>query len=137
MLHEAITQEIIGAFFAVYNTLGSGFLEKVYENALKIKLESRGLTVGQQKPIKVYFEGQCVGEYFADLLVNDLVILELKTAEKISPFHESQLFHYLKATDIEVGLILNFGPEPDFARRILTNDRKLPSKKSVQTRSIR
>jgi GxxExxY protein len=124
MLHEELTKEIIGAFYRVYNTLGYGFLEKVYENALKIRLEGLGLTVEQQKPIRVYFEGQCVGEYFADLLVNGLVILELKTADKISPFHESQLLHYLKATDIEVGLLLNFGPQPNFKRLLFTNNHK-------------
>jgi len=121
----------------VYNTLGHGFLEKVYENALKIKLESLGLDVEQQKPVKVYFQGQCVGEYFADLFVNDLVMLELKTAERISPLHESQLLHYLKATEVEVGLLLNFGPKPEFKRMLFTNDRKQPPQKSVPIRSIR
>ncbi|MBX3060744.1 MAG: GxxExxY protein [Anaerolineae bacterium] len=124
MLHEELTGKILKAFFDVYNILGCGFLEKVYENALKIKLESLGLFVEQQKPIKVYFQGQCVGEYFADLLVNGLVILELKAAEHISPTHVSQLLHYLKATDVEVGLLLNFGLEPEFKRLLFTNDRK-------------
>ncbi len=137
MLHEELTGKILKAFYEVYNILGHGFLEKVYENALKIKLESLGLFVEQQKPIKVYFQGQCVGEYFANLLVNGLVILELKAAEHISPAHESQLLHYLKATDVEVGLLLNFGLEPEFKRLIFTNDRKQPAKKSVSTRSIR
>lgn len=137
MLHEELTGKILKAFFDVYNTLGHGFLEKVYENALKIKLENLGLFVEQQKPINVYFQGQCVGEYFADLLVNGLVILELKAAEHISPAHESQLLHYLKATEMEVGLLLNFGPEPQFKRLIFTNDRKQPAKKSVTTRPIR
>lgn len=124
MLHEELTGKILKAFFDVYNILGCGFLEKVYENALKIKLESLGLFVEQQKPIKVYFQGQCVGEYFADLLVNGLVILELKEAEHISPTHVPQLLHYLKATDVEVGLLLNFGLEPEFKRLLFTNDRK-------------
>ncbi len=137
MLHEEVTGKILKGFYDVYNTLGHGFLEKVYENALKIKLESMGLIVEQQKPIKVYFQGQCVGEYFADLLVNGLVILELKAAHTISPAHESQLMHYLKATDMEVGLLLNFGLEPEFKRLLFTNDRKQTAKKSVTTRPIR
>ena len=91
MLHEDITSAIIAAYYDVYNTLGYGFLEKVYENALILELQKRGLSVKQQMPIKVYYEGQVVGEYFADLLVNDLVILELKAAEQIIKAHEAQL----------------------------------------------
>lgn len=124
MLHGNVTEEVIGVFYKVYNALGYGFLEKVYENALKIKLESVGLEVNQQVPIPVYFEEQRVGEYFADLLVNDCVILEIKTVEKLAPIHEAQLINYLKATEVEVGLLLNFGPKPKFKRKILTNDRK-------------
>jgi GxxExxY protein len=124
MLHEEITSAIIAAYYDVYNTLGYGFLEKVYENALILELQKRGLTAEQQLPIKVYYEGQVVGEYFADLLVNSLVILELKAAEQIIKAHEAQLVNYLKATDHEVGLILNFGPKAEFKRKIFSNNRK-------------
>ena len=124
MLHEDITSAIIAAYYDVYNTLGYGFLEKVYENALILELQKRGLSVKQQVPIKVYYEGQVVGEYFADLLVNDLVILELKAAEQIIKAHEAQLTNYLKATDLEVGLILNFGPKAEFKIKIFSNNRK-------------
>ena len=124
MLHEDITGAIIGAFYDVHNTLGSGFLEKVYENALVFLLQSRGLHVIQQAPITVRFHGVIVGEYYSDLLVADKVIVELKTAERIHPEHLAQLSNYLKATTIEVGLLLNFGRQTSFKRVILTNDRK-------------
>ncbi len=124
MLHEEITGAIIGAFYDVHNVLGSGFLEKVYENAMAHLLRSRGLFVVQQAPITVHFQGAIVGEYYADLLVADKVIVELKTAERIQPEHLAQLSNYLKATQIEVGLLLNFGRQSSFKRVILTNDRK-------------
>ena len=124
MLHEEITSQIIAAFFAVYNTLGYGFLEKVYENALVLELQRKGLTAQKQIPIKVKYAGQIIGEYFADLLVEDKVIVELKAADKIIPIHEAQLLNYLKATDMEVGLLLNFGPKADFKRKVFSNARK-------------
>ena len=124
MLHEEITGAIIKAFYTVYNTLGYGFLEKVYENALVHELIKLGLKVGQQMPIKVYYAGQLVGEYFADLVVEGCVIVEIKAAEGLRPEHAAQLLNYLKATEIEVGLLLNFGPKPEFTRKIFTNDRK-------------
>ena len=124
MLHKEITSEIIAAFYAVYNTLGYGFLEKVYENALILELRKKGLTVKKQVPIKVKYDGQIIGEYFADLFVEDKVIVELKAVEKIIAVHEAQLLNYLKATNIEVGLLLNFGPKAEFKRKILTNHRK-------------
>ncbi len=124
MLHEKVTGAIIQAFYQVYNTLGYGFLEKVYENALAHELGKHGLTVRQQMPIKVHYDGQLVGEYFADLCVEGVVIVEIKAAERLRPEHEAQLLNYLKATDVEVGLLLNFGPEPAFVRKIFTNDRK-------------
>ena len=124
MLHEEITSKIIKAFYTVYNTLGYGFLEKVYENALVHELAKQGLNVGQQIPIQVYYDGMIVGEYFADLLVEGCVILELKAAECISDQNEAQLLNYLRATHVEVGLILNFGPEAKFSRKIFTLDRK-------------
>jgi GxxExxY protein len=124
MQHEEITRAILKAFYKVYNTLGYGFLEKVYENALAHELTRAGLAVQQQMPIRVYYDGLSVGDYFADLVVEGKIIVELKAAEALRPEHEAQLLNYLKATEIEVGLLLNFGPEPTFARKIFTNDRK-------------
>jgi GxxExxY protein len=124
LLHCDVTEAIVKAFFHVYNALGYGFLEKVYENALALTLRKWGLTVGQQVPVKVFFEGEQVGDYFADLMVNGCVIAELKVAEAIDEAHEAQLLNYLKATDIEVGLILNFGPKAAFRRKVFANDRK-------------
>lgn len=126
LLHEGLTQEIIKAFYDVYNNLGFGFLERVYENSLALLLRERGFQVQQQVAIFVYFHGVHVGEYYADLLVNDLVILELKAAEALRPEHLAQLRNYLRATDIEVGLLLNFGQKATFKRVFLTNDRKGP-----------
>ncbi len=119
-LHADLTSTIISCFYRVYNTLGYGFLEKVYENALKIELESKGLFVEKQKPIAVYYNEHLVGEYFADLIVENKVILELKAAEVLCEDHEYQLINYLKATDIEVGLLLNFGKKPQISRKIFT-----------------
>src|SRR6185295_2622524 len=123
--HENLTGQIIKALYNVYNELGYGFLEKVYENALALELESMGLRVGRQRPIKVYYRSRQVGDYYADLIVEGLVIIELKCAEALCEAHEAQLLNYLKATDIEVGLLLNFGPKPAFRRKIFTNDKKL------------
>lgn len=120
MLHQEITSKIIAAFFTVYNSLGYGFLEKVYENALVIELKKLGLNVRQQVPIQVYYEGKVVGEYFADLLVDDKVIVELKAAKDIVDAHEAQLANYLKATNVEVGLLFNFGTEAKFKRKVFT-----------------
>jgi GxxExxY protein len=120
-----VTDKILYAFFKiVYLQLGYGFMEKVYENALLIALESMGLKVQQQEKIAVYFQGQVVGEYFADLLVENVVIVELKAASRILSEHEAQLLNYLRATPYEVGLLLNFGPKPDFRRKVFDNDRK-------------
>jgi len=120
-IDNRLTETIIGAFYDVYNALGYGFLEKVYENALKLELKHRGLEVESQKPIKVFYQGSIVGEYFADLCVEGKVIIELKSAEKIRIEHEMQLFRYLKATQIEVGLLLNFGSKPEIRRKLWTN----------------
>jgi len=123
MLHGELTAKIISSFFKVYNTLGYGFLEKVYENALAIELKRAELNVLQQQNIKVYYENQVVGDYFADI-VADQVILEIKAAEGLRGENRAQLINYLKATDKEVGLLLNFGKTPEFKRVIFTNDRK-------------
>ncbi|GIV28365.1 MAG: hypothetical protein KatS3mg027_2179 [Bacteroidia bacterium] len=122
--HKDVTDKIIKAFYKVYNTLGYGFLEKVYENAMILELRSLDLIVEKQKMIKVYYEGLEVGEYFADLIVENSVIIELKASETLCKEHESQLINYLKATDIEIGLLLNFGKTPEFKRKIFTNDKK-------------
>lgn len=118
LLHEEVTDEILNAFYHVYNTLGYGFLEKVYENALGHELRRRGLQVATQQPITVWYEGVPVGEYYADMLVNDAVLLELKCAVALMPAHEAQLINYLKATRIQVGLLLNFGPKPEIKRKV-------------------
>ncbi len=118
-LYGDITDKIIGSAYKVYNTLGTGFLEKVYENALKHELEKNALKVMQQYPIKVYYEEKVVGEYFADLLVEDKVIVELKVASAINTIHEVQIINYLKATKIRVGLLINFGNEIKIKRKIV------------------
>jgi GxxExxY protein len=123
-LHSDLTREIIGAFYDVYNALGFGFLEKVYENALAVELRSRGFQVEQQKPVRVYYRKQIIGEYFADLVVNDCVILELKAGSAMIKAHEAQLLNYLKATKYEVGLLLNFGPLPRHRRKAFDNENK-------------
>ncbi len=124
MLHSEITEKIIKAFYKVYNTLGYGFLEKVYENAMAIELRKMGFDYRQQQRIKVYYENEIVGDYYADLIVNDSVIVELKASATIHEEHEAQLLNYLRATQVEVGLLLNFGKKPEFKRLIFTNDRK-------------
>ena len=111
--HSELTEEIIGGFFAVYNALGYGFLEKVYANALNLELERRGLKALQEFPIIVRYLGQEVGQYYADIIVNDLVIVEVKATKILLQDHEAQLLNYLKATPYEVGLLLNFGPKPE------------------------
>ena len=124
LLHKHITDKILRAFYNVYNTLGLGFLEKVYENALAIEMRSMGLRVAQQQQLKVYYHGQEVGDYRADLVVEGLVLIELKVADAVREIFMAQLMNYLKATEIEVGMVLNFGPEPKFKRVVGTNDRK-------------
>ena len=121
MLHKEITDKIINAYYKFYNTLGYGFLEKVYETSMVVALRKAGLKVEQQKNIKVYYESEEVGDYYADLLVEDLVIIELKAAKALSEDHEAQLVNYLKATTIEIGLLINFGKEPNFKRKIFEN----------------
>jgi GxxExxY protein len=122
--HTDITELIIGAFYKVYNTLGYGFLEKVYGNALAIELHKLRLDVGQEARIAVYYDGEVIGEYLADLLVAGAVIVELKAVRGLLEEHEAQLLNYLKATPYEVGLLLNFGPEPQIKRKAFDNSRK-------------
>ena len=121
LLHQEITEIILKAFYKVYNELGYGFLEKVYENALLYELTLLGFDCKAQCPIDVYYRDRKVGQYFADVIVNDCVILKLKAAESICEEHEYQLINYLKATNIEVGLLLNFGKKPSYKRKIFTN----------------
>lgn len=124
--HKDLTEKILQAFFKkVYARLGYGFLEKVYENAMVIELKRMGLQVEQHHRILVYYEGEIVGEYFADLLVEGKVIVELKATQGIIEDHEAQLLNYLRATPYEVGLLLNFGPKPSFARKAFDNNRKV------------
>jgi GxxExxY protein len=122
--YKQLTERIIGVFYEVYNRLGYGFLEKVYENSMLIEFEKEKIPVIVQAPIKVFYEGKIVGEYFADLLVDDEVIVEIKATRVLAPEHEAQLLNYLKATDKEVGLLLNFGPKPEIRRKAFDNFRK-------------
>jgi len=118
--HSEITKTIIKAYFNVYNELGYGFLEKVYERAMMIELNDLGLNCASQSEINVKYKNKSVGEYFADILVENKVIIELKAVKKIDKVHEVQLVNYLKATEIEVGLLLNFGATTEFKRKVLT-----------------
>ena len=122
--HTDLTGSNIKAYYRIYNELGYGFLEKVYENAMCIALNKLGFAVVQQARINVYFDNEVVGEYAADLLVNDIVIIELKAARTLNPDHEAQLLNYLKATQYEVGLLLNFGAKAEFKRKAFSNQRK-------------
>jgi GxxExxY protein len=116
-----LTEKIIRGFYNVYNKLGYGFLEKVYEKALVIELTKLGLDVKGQVPVKVYYDGNEVGNYFADLIVNNTVIIELKSCDGFIEEHEAQLTNYLKSTKIEIGLLLNFGVKPQVKRKVFSN----------------
>ena len=122
--HKELTDKIIQSFYSVYNELGFGFLENVYQNALYFELLNKGFNVEPQKAIDVYYKTQLVGKYKADLVVDDLVILELKAVDYLVEEHELQLINYLKATDKEVGLLLNFGMNPEIRRKAFDNTRK-------------
>jgi GxxExxY protein len=122
--NEELTRHIIEIFYKVYNSLGYGFLEKVYENALMIEFKKSGLDAKPQTPIKVVYDRQIVGEYYIDLLVEDCVIVEIKASKSLAKKHEAQLLNYLKASRIEVGLLLNFGPTPEIKRKVFDNHRK-------------
>jgi len=125
LLNSDLTDAILKTFYDVYNELGYGFLEKVYQNSMYLELSARGFKVEAQKQIKVLYKGIEVGEYYADLVVNDLVILELKAADAIVKEFEWQLLNYLRGTNMEVGLLLNFGRKPEFIRRVFENSRKI------------
>ena len=125
LLHEELTDVIIKTFYEVYNELGYGFLERVYLNSLYLELKSKGLNVEAQRKIEVYYKGIEVGEYYPDLVVENLVILELKAADSIVPAFENQILNYLRGTNCEVGLLLNFGKKPEFKRKVFENSRKI------------
>ena len=118
MKHSYITEKIIKAAYKVHNVLGFGFLEKVYQNALIIELRKTGLNVLSERPIAVYYENEVVGEYVADIIVEGKVILELKAVKELIEIHEVQLVNYLKATGVEVGLLINFGPSVQVKRKV-------------------
>jgi len=122
--YKELTEKIIKIFYKVYNTLGYGFLERIYENAMMIELKREDIPVFSQYAIKVFYEDEIVGEYFADILVDDKVIVEIKAARNLALENEAQLLNYLKATDKEVGLLLNFGPKPEIKRKVFDNLRK-------------
>ena len=122
--HEKLTEAIIGIFYDVYNELGYGYLESVYETCMMIALTEAGFQVARQQPIPVWFRGKKVGDYFADLVVNDSIMLELKSCRALDRSHEAQLLHYLKATSAEIGILLNFGERPQFKRLLFDNSRK-------------
>jgi GxxExxY protein len=124
MKHEELSQQIIKVYYQVYNELGYGFLERVYQNALYLALKQEGFEVEPQRKIKVWFRGFEVGNYFADLIVNDTIILELKATECLVEEHDAQLLNYLRGTAIEVGLLLNFGKKPEIRRKVYDNELK-------------
>ncbi len=121
---KELTELIIKAFYNTYNTLGHGFLEIVYEKSLLIELRKLGLNALRQQKVEVYYEGLLVGYYLADLIVNQMVIIEVNSAASLHPAHEAQLKNYLRATSIEVGMLFNFGERPQFSRQFFSNDRK-------------
>lgn len=123
-LHSELSEQIINCFYKVYNVLGYGFLEKIYQKSLEIELMKNGLSFESQYPIRVYYDNMIVGEYFADIFVDSKIIVEIKAIEVLSKDNESQLLNYLKSTNTEVGLLLNFGKKPEVKRKVFTNDKK-------------
>ncbi|HEX9200345.1 MAG TPA: GxxExxY protein [Acidobacteriaceae bacterium] len=134
--HDDLTQKIIGVFYEVYNELGYGFLETVYREAMRLALIQAALHAAAEVPIQVRFRGELVGIFRADLIVNDTVLIELKACEALAREHESQTLNYLRATNIEVALLMNFGPTPRFKRLVMDNERKKSVSKSIQSMSI-
>jgi len=124
LIPQELNDIILTQFYRIYNDLGYGFLERVYQNALYFALVEQGLKCEAEKPIKVFHDGHVVGDYRADLLVENCVILELKACEELNTAHEAQLINYLKATEIEVGYLLNFGKKAKFSRKVYSNKRK-------------
>lgn len=124
LLHAELTDEIIGGCYAVYRTFGHGFLERVYKNALVVELSRRSLITKREVPVEVFYLGVPVGTYRIDLLVNDLIVVEVKAQHALTNVDEKQLSNYLKASNLEVGLLFNFGPEPKVSRIVYSNSRK-------------
>lgn len=124
MINQEKTSLVLKCYYKVFNTLGFGFLEKVYENALFLEMTKQGMNCRRQVPITVFYDGEEVGNYFADIIVDNDIIIELKAAESLCEEHDHQLINYLKATKIEVGFLLNFGLKPEFRRKVFSNDRK-------------
>lgn len=122
--HKDLSEKLIEAFYKVYNNLGYWFLEKVYANALMIEFKRNGIPAIPQSPIEVIYEGETVGEYYADVLIDNKIIIEINAARQLVEEHEAQLLNYLKATDIKVGLLFNFGPKPEIKRKAFDNKRK-------------
>tara|TARA_R110002050_G_scaffold104106_1_gene213463 strand:- start:1099 stop:1479 length:381 start_codon:yes stop_codon:yes gene_type:complete len=120
-LYKELTSLAIEAFYSVYNEMGHGFLEKVYQEAMLIELKDLGLDVKGNVPIKVYYKERLIGRYFADIILESRIVLELKTSSKLQAAHEFQVLNYLKATELEIGMLFNFGVKPDFKRLIFTN----------------
>jgi len=119
--HAELTNTVIAVFYEVYNEIGSGFLESIYHQAMRIALEQKGMQVAIEVPVPVFFRTYKVGDFRADLVVNNLILLELKALQTLEKIHEQQITHYLKATPLEVGLLLNFGPQPQIRRSIFDN----------------
>jgi GxxExxY protein len=122
--YRNLTQKIIGIFYEVYNELGHGFIESVYEAAFEVALRSKGLSVHRQIEVPVWFRGRKIGDFTADMLVDKCVLLELKAGKALNPAHEAQLLNYLRATEIEVGMLFSFGLRPEFKRLAYDNARK-------------
>jgi GxxExxY protein len=125
LLHRALTERILRVFYEVYNELGGGFLESVYQAAFALALRQEGLTIEAEVPVPVFFRGVRVGDFRADMTVNRSVLLELKAVASLDRVHEGQILNYLRATTIEVGLLLNFGPKPQFRRLVWENGNKI------------
>ena len=132
MIEEELTGQIIKIFYKVYNELGHGFLESIYQNAFIIELAAAGIAVESEKRIVVYYFGKPVGTFEADLIVEVKIIIELKSKEALHPAHEAQLVNYLRATDIEVGLLFNFGKKPEFKRKYFSNKNKIREESATQ-----
>jgi len=132
LLHEALTKRVIDVFYDVYAELGHGFLEKVYQSAMVIALTDAGLSVAQKVSYDVWFRERLIGEFIADIVVNACLLLELKAASALNSWDDAQALNYLRASPLEVALIMNFGPRPEYRRRIFTNDRKMPPTRRVR-----
>jgi GxxExxY protein len=130
--HQELTQIILGVFYEVYNELGHGFLESVYQEAMLVALRQKGAMVEGQSPLPVWFRGERIGDFRADLIVGNAVIVELKAGRDLDPVHDAQLLNYLRASELEVGLLLNFGPAPRIKRLVFANEKKNNLRLSAQ-----